>query len=200
MEILCHAEVTKPYPPEWQLVQQLLLTGMNSDEARASFPSLAGWARERVTLDWVAKALSRMHINTFRVDTLPLFAFESWTEEEAEPASGATTFPPLAPARSLADSYQSFLLQGRELAQGESGGSGLFALSSLLNHSCEPALEPFFPNNNAEMALRATRDVVPGEQLTICYVDETASRDVRRALLLENYGFECQCPRCVDGE
>ncbi|KDD75917.1 hypothetical protein H632_c438p1 [Helicosporidium sp. ATCC 50920] len=149
MEILCHAEVTKPYPPEWQLVQQLLLTGMNSDEARASFPSLAGWARERVTLDWVAKALSRMHINTFRVDTLPLFAFESWTEEEAEPAS---------------------------------------------------ALEPFFPNNNAEMALRATRDVVPGEQLTICYVDETASRDVRRALLLENYGFECQCPRCVDGE
>ena len=78
-------------------------------------------------------------------------------------------------------------------------GSAVYSLASLLNHSCEPNLEVGFPANNARLALTAARDIARGEQLTISYIDATASAPVRQEALQWGYGFACGCPRCREG-
>jgi hypothetical protein len=42
----------------------------------------------------------------------------------------------------------------------------------------------------------ALRDIAPGEEITICYVDQEATLEERK-IALRDYGFECDCERCV---
>ena len=44
--------------------------------------------------------------------------------------------------------------------------------------------------------LVAKRDIREGEELTMCYVDESMDVKERRAEL-RDYGFECACERCA---
>lgn len=46
------------------------------------------------------------------------------------------------------------------------------------------------------LVLRTLRDVAPGEQLTIAYVDVVAPAAQRAAALRQQYAFECVCSRC----
>uniref|UniRef100_A0A182NSN7 SET domain-containing protein n=1 Tax=Anopheles dirus TaxID=7168 RepID=A0A182NSN7_9DIPT len=52
-------------------------------------------------------------------------------------------------------------------------GSALYAQQSKVNHSCAPNAETVFPNSNHVLALRATRDIQPGEEICISYLDES---------------------------
>lgn len=50
-----------------------------------------------------------------------------------------------------------------------------------------------------------TRVCVPegvkkGEELLAAYIKPEAPRDLRRSHLLERYGFDCACPRCLSGK
>ena len=64
--------------------------------------------------------------------------------------------------------------------------------------SCEPNLDVTFPQNNALVALVASRDIAAREQLTISYTDTGLGLQQRRAALHFGYGFTCGCPRCVE--
>jgi len=78
-------------------------------------------------------------------------------------------------------------------------GSGLYALQSSCNHSCEPNAEVTFPYNNSTLALKALHSIQPGEEIVICYLgecDKERSRHTRQRLLRENYLFTCTCPKC----
>uniref|UniRef100_A0A182Q400 SET domain-containing protein n=1 Tax=Anopheles farauti TaxID=69004 RepID=A0A182Q400_9DIPT len=78
-------------------------------------------------------------------------------------------------------------------------GSALYAQQSKINHSCAPNAETVFPNSNHVLALRATRDIQPGEEICISYLDECnlqRSRHSRQKTLSEYYLFVCQCERC----
>lgn len=77
-------------------------------------------------------------------------------------------------------------------------GSAAYLLASMLNHSCEPALDVTFPHNNGVAAFVAARDIAAREQLTISYVDSGLALPRRRQDLLFGYGFTCACPRCVE--
>jgi tetratricopeptide (TPR) repeat protein len=45
----------------------------------------------------------------------------------------------------------------------------------------------------------ACRDILPGEELTICYVDNGISEAaVRQGYLREQYYFNCLCGRCKE--
>ena len=46
------------------------------------------------------------------------------------------------------------------------------------------------------LTIIATRNIHPGEELTITYCDPDTPRTRRRQFLRENYGFWCHCPRC----
>ena len=79
-------------------------------------------------------------------------------------------------------------------------GSAVYAMASLFNHACEPNLDVCFPQNSALLALRAARDVDPGEQLTLSYIDTSLPLHKRRQALEQGYGFRCRCPRCREEE
>ncbi|XP_049279125.1 histone-lysine N-trimethyltransferase SMYD5 [Anopheles funestus] len=78
-------------------------------------------------------------------------------------------------------------------------GSALYATQSKINHSCAPNAETVFPNSNHVLALRATSDIQPGEEICISYLDECnaqRSRHTRQKILKEYYLFVCQCEKC----
>ena len=76
-------------------------------------------------------------------------------------------------------------------------GIGLYPLLSSLNHSCSPNL--CFVFAGMRMLVRALRDIEPGEELTVAYVDCRRIAPVRHALLLNNYNFICRCRVCNVG-
>ncbi|XP_058119526.1 histone-lysine N-trimethyltransferase SMYD5 [Anopheles ziemanni] len=78
-------------------------------------------------------------------------------------------------------------------------GSALYARQSKINHSCSPNAETVFPQSNHVLALRATRDIHPGEEISISYLDECnlqRSRHSRQKILKDYYLFICQCEKC----
>ncbi|GFQ98685.1 SET and MYND domain-containing protein 5 [Trichonephila clavata] len=78
-------------------------------------------------------------------------------------------------------------------------GSGLYPLQSSCNHSCVPNAEATFPYNNFTLVMEAIKEIQPGEEIIVCYLDECnrkRSRHSRIKLLRENYLFSCTCPKC----
>ncbi|CAL1291107.1 unnamed protein product [Larinioides sclopetarius] len=78
-------------------------------------------------------------------------------------------------------------------------GSGLYPLQSACNHSCVPNAEATFPYNNFTLVMEAIKEIQPGEEIIVCYLDEcnrNRSRHSRIKLLRENYLFTCSCPKC----
>lgn len=82
-----------------------------------------------------------------------------------------------------------------------SEGSGLYVTQSKINHSCRPNAEARFPYSNYIVAVTATREIHPGEEICISYVDECfleRSRHTRQKYLAENYLFLCKCIKCEE--
>ena len=79
-------------------------------------------------------------------------------------------------------------------------GTGLFPLQATLNHSCEPNVtlmkQTVEEESDGRVVARLSRDVAAGEELCNTYVDVSLPVRRRRRELRE-YGFECDCQRCV---
>uniref|UniRef100_A0A6P5JU52 [histone H3]-lysine(4) N-trimethyltransferase n=1 Tax=Phascolarctos cinereus TaxID=38626 RepID=A0A6P5JU52_PHACI len=73
-------------------------------------------------------------------------------------------------------------------------GVGLYPSMSLLNHSCDPNCVIVF--EGPSLFLRAVRNIKPGEELTICYLDVLMPSAERQKQLKEQYCFDCDCPLC----
>lgn len=78
---------------------------------------------------------------------------------------------------------------------GVQAGSALYSVASLVNHSCDPVLSVTI-SPHAILALTARRDLPPGAELTIAYLDCSAPLAERRRKLLSGYGFTCKCELC----
>ena len=78
-------------------------------------------------------------------------------------------------------------------------GQALMGVGSLFNHSCVPntTARSFMDRTGASVTFTTQAAVKAGEELTIAYLDETASLAVRRATLGAQYGFTCTCPKCT---
>lgn len=104
-------------------------------------------------------------------------------------------------------SLDAFIDQVYEDIEKESGaflnneGVGLFPLQNRCSHSCIPNAESSFPHNNYVLSLVALRDIQPGEEITVSYLDECSlsrSRHSRAKLLRENHLLTCCCKRCKE--
>jgi SET domain-containing protein len=86
---------------------------------------------------------------------------------------------------------------------------GIFTLTAMMNHSCEPNAEirgGEYVDCNIDIV--AKRDIRCGEEITISYLnlgsqnshDQTSNsiigRNRRRKELSSRYLFSCQCTRC----
>lgn len=75
---------------------------------------------------------------------------------------------------------------------------GLYILHSHMNHSCEPNVSVRHLHQRealARITVLTRREILPGEELTITYVDPEMSYLERRRALGE-WGFVCNCARC----
>ncbi|GIL69527.1 hypothetical protein Vretifemale_455 [Volvox reticuliferus] len=131
--------------------------------------------KERLNVEWFVGVMARLHLNVFQVHN---------------PLAGADPSDLAATAAALVAST----------AGGASSGSAVYLLSSLFNHSCEPNLELSFPDLNGAAAFTAARDIAPGEELSVAYLDIGLPVNVRRQHLEWSYGFVCGCPRCREEE
>ena len=83
-------------------------------------------------------------------------------------------------------------------------GKGVYLLSSLFNHSCDPNCafhvkgEPFA--SSSELHIKLTRTAMEGEELCICYdgIHKNINHSTRARIgtLRQAYGFACICNAC----
>lgn len=77
------------------------------------------------------------------------------------------------------------------------GGLALFLIGSMFNHSCSPNVHPSFGNSNTLKLFSDDKTLESGTELTLSYIDTTLPFNERQRVLLENYGFQCSCQRCL---
>ncbi|KAK3828901.1 MAG: hypothetical protein J3Q66DRAFT_323859 [Benniella sp.] len=63
-----------------------------------------------------------------------------------------------------------------------------------MNHSCVPNCVYTFKGSRVEC--RVIRDIQPGEELTISYIDQIGTTVERQRQLKAQYHFTCECPLC----
>ncbi|KAK3314188.1 hypothetical protein B0H66DRAFT_483401 [Apodospora peruviana] len=71
-----------------------------------------------------------------------------------------------------------------------------FTEVSRLNHDCSPNLGYYFDWMTLSHKVYAVRDIMPGEELTVGYVDVLQTRSTRHRLLQTTWHFSCTCQRC----
>lgn len=75
-------------------------------------------------------------------------------------------------------------------------GTGLFPSVARINHSCSPNVKLDFHGNCGRITATSLLPLAPGQELSISYIRKEQDVHTRRRQLLE-YGFVCQCERCV---
>ncbi|EPQ30987.1 uncharacterized protein PFL1_01176 [Pseudozyma flocculosa PF-1] len=113
-------------------------------------------------------------------------------------------------ASSLMDAVCKFATNSFALTDSELNSIGvcLDLTAALLNHSCCPNAALVFPSNgathdgpkgpdaNGPMHLVALRDIQPGDEVHISYIDVSDRFVDRQQALQERYLFQCRCPLC----
>jgi hypothetical protein len=189
------AATTVLLPAAWQRSHALLVRavgGMLDAEPPGSAARLLPAARAVASPRWYARVLSRLHLNSFRVEaaaTAPLLlAAQAAAQEAGRSAAEAAS----------ADFTAALLSAAAADPASQALGSAVYSAASLCNHSCDPSADAAWPSGDARLRLTARRALAPGEQVTITYVDASLEVEERRALLRLSYGFECRCARCVE--
>ncbi|CEG47392.1 Predicted histone tail methylase containing SET domain [Plasmopara halstedii] len=78
-------------------------------------------------------------------------------------------------------------------------GTGIFPEAAMaLNHSCMPNVAPSFDPHTRTLAFHAILEIPQGTAVEYAYIDLLQSRKKRQSLLLNGFGFECNCGRCTN--
>ncbi|KAB5558025.1 hypothetical protein GE09DRAFT_1173128 [Coniochaeta sp. 2T2.1] len=73
----------------------------------------------------------------------------------------------------------------------------IFPEIARMNHDCRPNADYYFDLDSLSQYVHAVRDIYPGEEITVTYLDPTMSQRARSEKLLSNWGFQCSCPSCT---
>lgn len=84
---------------------------------------------------------------------------------------------------------------------GEAGHHlGNFPDVSRFNHDCRPNVAFRIDDRTLAHHTHAVREIQPGEELTLAYMNPFETRAVRQQHILSSWGFQCTCPHCTMGE
>lgn len=76
--------------------------------------------------------------------------------------------------------------------------TAIYPTISCFNHSCRPNTEVRFLHDDHRGTAVATRRIARGEEVCISYIDDNErSRVDERRDSLRDYGFECDCEKCM---
>ena len=78
-------------------------------------------------------------------------------------------------------------------------GRALYPTMCALSHSCIPNCRVMH-SLNYKLVIRSAKEIKAGEELTICYTSLFNGAISRKADLINNWFFECLCPRCKSGD
>uniref|UniRef100_A0A671Y5R9 [histone H3]-lysine(4) N-trimethyltransferase n=1 Tax=Sparus aurata TaxID=8175 RepID=A0A671Y5R9_SPAAU len=73
-------------------------------------------------------------------------------------------------------------------------GTAVYPDVALINHSCLPSVIVTYNGTSADV--RAVRDMKPGDEVLISYIDLLYPTDDRNNRLRESYYFTCDCQEC----
>jgi len=81
-------------------------------------------------------------------------------------------------------------------ALGRSSRAGVFFTCSRFNHACHPYATCTYAwdNEKQRMTVTTLRNINMGEELTISYMGYSVNQNS----LQQNYGFQCDCPGCIN--
>ena len=79
---------------------------------------------------------------------------------------------------------------------GKKVGCALSVLMGWHNHDCNPNAASRIGESGA-VELETLREIKSGDEITISYVDPSLPYEERRKTLLDHYGFDCKCMKCV---
>lgn len=176
VSFLCFANITKPYPPRWIGLYTLLSKALGSSVDLIE--QQMGLAKGQSSL--LRSELEGMDLEWF-VSTLSRLHLNTFRV--------GCLIPPT----------EALEVGGQIGPSTTTSGSATYLLGSLLNHSCEPNVEPVFRRQDATVSFVATRDIDKGEPLFVSYLDETLPFAQRQEHLLFSYGFKCRCFKCAEG-
>ncbi|KAL2071183.1 hypothetical protein VTL71DRAFT_12418 [Oculimacula yallundae] len=80
---------------------------------------------------------------------------------------------------------------------GEKAGKYLFSIAACINHDCRPS-SYFRFTKEGHIVFYAARGIRKGEEITYGYLNLPGPAELRRSILIDKYGFVCQCSACVD--
>ena len=66
-----------------------------------------------------------------------------------------------------------------------------------MNHVCRPNVGYYFDPSTLTHQAHALRDINPGEELTITYINPSQTRSERQDKLHRHWGFRCTCTSCL---
>src|ERR1700712_5086528 len=66
-----------------------------------------------------------------------------------------------------------------------------------MNHDCRPNAHYYFDPMTLTQHVHALRTILPGEEITISYIDPAQKRKARLHALKESWGFPCGCSSCT---
>ena len=75
--------------------------------------------------------------------------------------------------------------------------AGIFLHASRINHSCTRNAENTWNAALGKLTIYAIRNIEPGSEITISYLEGFMPYNQRQASLLSAFGFRCVCERCA---
>ncbi|KAH9886713.1 SET domain-containing protein [Cubamyces lactineus] len=184
--LLTYNQDEKAFEEDWEIVRSLAQLGM---EERAK----GGWLNAEPDRAMWKKA-HKLYVQAFH---------EPATETEKKRLAKLLKKPlPQNVSEALFD-YDAFLRGLGRMSLNLEAHGGLYVLHSHLNHSCVPKVSVRHLDQRTALSritVLARRDIAPGEELTITYVNPELPLEQRRRQLME-WGFgKCMCERCVKEE
>jgi len=79
----------------------------------------------------------------------------------------------------------------------EHGFFVVFPEIARFNHDCRPNADYYYDHATLTQYIHAARDIRPGEELTLSYINPIMLREARLRKLNRNWGFRCACPACT---
>uniref|UniRef100_A0A7N0TKN4 SET domain-containing protein n=1 Tax=Kalanchoe fedtschenkoi TaxID=63787 RepID=A0A7N0TKN4_KALFE len=99
--------------------------------------------------------------------------------------------------KEIAENFSKLACNAHTVCDGELRplGTGLYPVISIINHSCLPNAVLVFEGRTA--VVRAIQHIPIGSEVMISYIETAGNTMTRQKALIEQYFFNCACPRCV---
>ncbi|OJT11307.1 putative protein lysine methyltransferase SET5 [Trametes pubescens] len=184
--LLTYNQDEKAFEEDWEVVRSLAQLGM---EERAK----GGWLNgEPDRAMW--KKAHKLFVQAFQ---------EPSTEAEKKRLAKLLRKSLRPDVADALFSYDAFLRGLGRMSLNLEAHGGLYVLHSHINHSCAPNVSVRHLDQRTALSritLLARRDIAPGEELLITYVNPELPLEQRRRQLME-WGFgKCICERCTKEE